>query len=658
MEWIHLPGKFADIKYMGHDMFKVKDAANKWGILSADGKVVVATEHDSITAFVENRALILQGKENRIMCIIDTDGKAVQSFKDKQIYATNYPYFKEGLLNYKDESGLYGYINTHGKVSIKAKYEMAAPFQEGIATVRYTNHYYGMIDKSGGNAIIDDNKFVFLSSPVEGRVFAMTTYRKGGCLLRIMELQGSKLKKTNHKQLEAKLFMNLSDDAKYLSCHNGHHYFIDEQWRITGANYPMELPYILKNEAPFVVESSELLSKQYVQNGVQITYKGNPILEQTFLEVVPYEKQYAIVKGKNKEYGILKLNSMAKIDFKELTEPVVFRHNPFPQQKGKDKFVIAKSALIANKSTQSNEKELENLDLSRYVAVNVGINNVDINRIKCYVNDNGHLYYAPLREHEGNYKMYLPYFREDSIWNHEIKEEIDIAMTFDGMDWMHKQMLVKSKHEEDIKVYHEKIDFSEKLINSTQERCSDLDEAYFAFGRLTKERYEELRRKQNETIAEEQNKIRKYKQCIKNLELQIEKATTFDEMFDSLSSSFDELKNGTDYETMKRIIHRYIKEIRISPVEGKLTSYWKRIYIKTANEDFNQKKIEELNGLGMEDVAITMKTDFLADVFHHKAYWDEELKYEVPFVYMDIMPRLRKETRKNRVRKPTKNHQY
>ena len=221
-----------------------------------------------------------------------------------------------------------------------------------------------------------------------------------------------------------------------------------------------------------------------------------------------------------------------------------------------------------------------------------------------------------------------------------------------------KQEDVKSKHEEDIKVYHEKIDFSEKLINSTQERCSDLDEAYFAFGRLTKERYEELRRKQNETIAEEQNKIRKYKQCIKNLELQIEKATTFDEMFDSLSSSFDELKNGTDYETMKRIIHRYIKEIRISPVEGKLTSYWKRIYIKTANEDFNQKKIEELNGLGMEDVAITMKTDFIADVFHHKAYWDEELKYEVPFVYMDRMPRLRKETRKNRVRKPTKNHQY
>ena len=78
-----------------------------------------------------------------------------------------------------------------------------------------------------------------------------------------------------------------------------------------------------------------------------------------------------------------------------------------------------------------------------------------------------------------------------------------------------KQEDVKSKHEEDIKVYHEKIDFSEKLINSTQERCSDLDEAYFAFGRLTKERYEELRRKQNETIAEEQNKIRKYKQCIK-----------------------------------------------------------------------------------------------------------------------------------------------
>ena len=448
MEWIHLPGKFVDIKYLGNDMFKVKDANNKWGILSSEGKMVVAIEQDSITSFVENRALILQGKENRIMRIINSEGETVQSFNDKKIYATNYPYFKEGLLSYKEESGLYGYINTQGKISINAKFDFAAPFQEGIATVRYPNNLYGLIDKSGGNAIIDDKEFFFLSSLVEGHLLALTTYRKGGYLLRIMQLKGNKLVKTNHKQLEAKLFMNLSDDSSYLSCQNGHHYFIDNQWRITGANYQMELPYKLKKDAPFVIESSELLSKQYIQNGYQITYKGNPILEQTFLEVIPFEKRYAIVKGKDKEYGILKLNSAASIDFKTLLEPIIFRHNPFPIQKGKDKFVISKSALKGKKSTLSNEKDLENLDLSRYVGIDVSLTNVDISRIKCYINDNGHLYYAPIREQEGKYKMYLPYFREDSLLNNEVQEEIDITMTYDGLDWMHKKISITSKHEE------------------------------------------------------------------------------------------------------------------------------------------------------------------------------------------------------------------
>lgn len=448
MEWIHLPGKYVDIKYLGNDMFKVKGANNKWGILSYEGKLVVDTEQDSITSFVENRALILQGKENRIMRIINSEGETVKNFNDKKIYATNYPYFKEGLLSYKEESGLYGYINTHGKISINAKFDFAAPFQEGIATVRYPNNFYGLIDKSGGNAIIDDKEFFFLSSLVDGHLLALTTYRKGGYLLRIMQLKGNKLVKTKHKQLESKLFMNLSDDASYLSCQNGHHYFIDNQWRISGANYQMELPYELKKEVPFVIESSELLSKQYIQNGYQITYKGNPIMEQTFLEVIPFEKRYAIVKGKDKEYGILKLNSAANIEFKTLAAPVVFRHNPFPMYKGKDKFVISKSALKGKKSSNSNEKYLEDLDLSRYIGLDVGLTNVDISRIKCYINDNGHLYYAPIREQEGRCKIYLPYFREDSLFNNEMKEEIDIAMTYDGLDWMHKKMSITSKHEE------------------------------------------------------------------------------------------------------------------------------------------------------------------------------------------------------------------
>ena len=144
------------------------------------------------------------------------------------------------------------------------------------------------------------------------------------------------------------------------------------------------------------------------------------------------------------------------------------------------------------------------------------------------------------------------------------------------------------------------------------------------------------------------DKIKNYKLTIKRLEQQIKNATTFDEMFDSLGSSFDELKNGTDYETMKKIVHRYIKEINISAIEGKRPRAWKKILIKTVNEDFNRKKIEELESLGMKESAIVLKNEFYADIYNRKIYWDEELKHEVPLVFLNRYPKKTKYNQKQK----------
>ena len=59
MEWLCRPGTFADIQYMGYDLFKVKDNNGKWGIVSAEGKKVLDVKCDSITPYSEGRALIL-----------------------------------------------------------------------------------------------------------------------------------------------------------------------------------------------------------------------------------------------------------------------------------------------------------------------------------------------------------------------------------------------------------------------------------------------------------------------------------------------------------------------------------------------------------------------------------------------------------------------
>lgn len=86
------------------------------------------------------------------------------------------------------------------------------------------------------------------------------------------------------------MFVDLSDDFRYLMSQNGHHYFIDNQWRISGSNYNYKLPYELKDSFSFITESSELLSKQETKNGIQITYLGKPILEHAFNNVETYEK--------------------------------------------------------------------------------------------------------------------------------------------------------------------------------------------------------------------------------------------------------------------------------------------------------------------------------------------------------------------------------
>lgn len=83
MEWLCRPGSFSGIQYMGHDLFKVQ-SEGKWGIISAvDGKEVLEVKYDSITSYVENRALVLDKTGRRILSIIDQNGEILRSFADK-----------------------------------------------------------------------------------------------------------------------------------------------------------------------------------------------------------------------------------------------------------------------------------------------------------------------------------------------------------------------------------------------------------------------------------------------------------------------------------------------------------------------------------------------------------------------------------------------
>lgn len=426
MEWLCHPGRYSNIQYMGNDLFKVKNNSNKWGIIASDGREVLSMHYDSITSFVEDRALILDKTGHRILGIIDQNGESIKSFENENIYTTNYPFYKEGLLPYKSSNGLCGYINAHGVISVKARFYLAAPFQNGYATVQYADGdgYFGLINKSGGSAIISDTKYNFLSSMVEGKLLAVTTSSRGGALLRIMSLQGNQLKSI--KTLESRMFVDLSDDFTYLISQNGHHYYIDNQWRISGANYNLTLPYQINDHNTFITESTELLSKQATMNGVQITYMGKPILEHSFQNVETYERKYAIVNAKDKSVGVLRLNPSAGIELRSPTQVFVFNHNILPSL---------------------SSSNLDELDPENYIEIPVDMKDIDPKQLKCYINDSGYLRYAPLKESNGQWRMHLPFFLADTKFDNVVTSKVDVAVTYDGLDWMHRMIELATKHE-------------------------------------------------------------------------------------------------------------------------------------------------------------------------------------------------------------------
>lgn len=217
---------------------------------------------------------------------------------------------------------------------------------------------------------------------------------------------------------------------------------------------------------------------------------------------------------------------------------------------------------------------------------------------------------------------------------------------------------VQAQNESMIEVLETKIAYSTGTIDKLIKRREKLDDDYYINGTITDARYKELTEGQNKVIAEERSNITNYKSQIKFLQEQISDSITFDELFDSLNGKYDSIKGGTDSVTMRTIVRRYIKDIKIEPMEGKLTSFWKIAKIELVNADQREELIRHYEDKGLHDIAITLGTTFYLDCHHYIAYWDKELKYQVPLVMLDRIHKTRQDRRKNRKRKPTKNKQY
>ena len=141
----------------------------KWGYINRSGEVVIKPQFDSAEAFADGLALVrypprkkpLKPGEKKAelvdgMGFIDQTGKVVIELDNPlHLYGES---FREGLAQYwtyePDKGTVNGYIDTSGKIQIKARFAVAYSFADGLAAVCIDiDRKCGFIDKTGEFAI-------------------------------------------------------------------------------------------------------------------------------------------------------------------------------------------------------------------------------------------------------------------------------------------------------------------------------------------------------------------------------------------------------------------------------------------------------------------------------------------------------------------------
>lgn len=147
---------------------------------------VTSREFDAVQPFCSGHAFALETAGNQIE-LIDKEGNTVKMLP-KNI-ARVYP-FRDGLAQYKDADGRWGYLDTDGDVKIKAAYCKTFDFSEGYAVVQKENDgdYFIITADGKERATIKSDKHLVLSEFRDGLISAE---KKGGKELVFLDTKGN-----------------------------------------------------------------------------------------------------------------------------------------------------------------------------------------------------------------------------------------------------------------------------------------------------------------------------------------------------------------------------------------------------------------------------------------------------------------------------------
>lgn len=408
VDWLLEPSNYADISYMGHDLFKFK-TKGKCGIYNASKQeIVLEARYDSITNMVEDHSIALDATGEKILAIINEQG-GVKDLSSRNYVVSSYPHFKEGYMVYGDlNENLYGYLDKNGRTAIEPQFYQATPFQKGIASVKYSNEQYGLINTTGSTAMFSDTEFLFLSSLVNGQLIGKTNSTRGGNQLKIYQLEGAKLKEV--KNLESKVGnITVSGNLTQIGCAlNNHIYYLDNQQRITKANYSVSLPQVSDITTTIVSESQKTLGKKSIRDTFQLTYEGHPFMDELFKNAAIYDDKYIVARSNQGALGILEFSPTSAVHLKSPTQTIVFHHN---EKQG--------------------------------IEIPIVVQDVDLSKVRFYIEDNG--VRQQLTTVNGN--LIVPYFIEDNQFDNVKKSNIIIAITKNEMDWQKQSVGISSMHE-------------------------------------------------------------------------------------------------------------------------------------------------------------------------------------------------------------------
>ncbi len=149
-EWESTPS----IAYNGITLVQNKDGLYEYYLVGAKPQKI-GEEYKTATLFCDEVALV--SKENCPIMLIDKNGREIKTIKEiNGKLVDECRQYNEGYAAYKNEEGLWGYINKKGESVIDAKFNTANDFNEGRAKVTITEkdkNKVAFIDANGNFVI-------------------------------------------------------------------------------------------------------------------------------------------------------------------------------------------------------------------------------------------------------------------------------------------------------------------------------------------------------------------------------------------------------------------------------------------------------------------------------------------------------------------------